>query len=263
MNWINNGIFATLLTLTVYSAQEQWVGAKYLKILLVTVFLIITVYIVFKLVNKVNFIIVSFMQSQILANHVSHLVIISSNGLESSHFYKLKNHWKEPCRVILYDYDGTISKETYSPKYKTHYRSILRNTSVSAVAQNTIHPTKVNGSGANETIYFAEWPVQVEEPLLSNEEISISRSTKQSLSSIIINDKNEFSFRPRIPTKLLEISIVSNFFSMTEIKAFRTDISGKKKGSLKVKRTPHKIDIVTNDAKPIYRYVLQFELKNV
>ncbi|MFC1590960.1 hypothetical protein ACFL43_00380 [Thermodesulfobacteriota bacterium] len=259
---INSGVFASLLAITIFIAQDGGRISSVAEILILVYSTLLTIYVVSISYGRISFILTS-RNYQIWGEKIQHLVIVNSDNIESIHLYSVFNRGRNPARSLLTDYEGGVCEEIYTPVYTLHNRSVITNGKISPIIPEKIKTTVVKEFAQNKEINFAEWVVQIEEPLQSKEKTCFSRRTIQDKKNIKLNSPNEFSFRPRIPTKSLEICVVSSKIVFSQVKLFRTDLSGKIINMISAEITPISIIASVPFTNPSFRYVVQFEAHSV
>ena len=137
----------------------------------------------------------------------------NSNGLYTQVQYILKNDSINPQRTILYDFEGINSSTAFTPQYDLISRTQHENNGeIKICGYDTEIPLQKFEDYANpkEKIHQADWSVMIEPPLEPKEKIEILRLSydKNIYKKSIKGKETDFSFRPRIPFKTLNITIV-------------------------------------------------------
>ena len=177
----------------------------------------------------------------------------------------LTNKSKKVVRTINFDYDGGNLPGTIFPKYIVHNRSKLLTGNISPVGgENGILLNPIHEYGNNKQIYYAEWGIDLKEPLQPNESISYSRHYDKPINETIdIDEMNEFSFRMRLPSKRFLLSIYCEDLYLHSQEVYITDQSGKKIRNINFEGLPFSINIEIERLEPNERVVIRFVPKHV
>lgn len=261
---INSTIFAILIGLLIFVAQEGGQYSDGIKLVLLSIFILILVYLTYKSARLVRSFFVS-RKYNVIANIADHQLVISSSGIDAKLYYVLTNKSKKVVRTINYDYDGGYFPGTIFPKYIVHHRSKLLTGNISPVGgENGFLLNPIPEYGNNKQIYYAEWGVDLHEPLQPNESVSYSRHYDKPINEKInIDAMNEFSFRMRLPTKRFLLSIYCEDLYLHSQEVYKTDQSGKKIKNINFEGLPFSIKIEIERLEPNERVAIRFVPKHV
>lgn len=261
---INSSIFAILIGLLIFVAQDGGQYSDEIKVVLQSILFLILVYLFFLFARLVRTSLVS-RKYDVIADIADHQLVISSSNIDAKLYYTLTNKSKSVVRTINYDYDGGYIPGTIFPKYIVHYRSKLLTADISTVGgENGFLLNSTHEYGNNRQIYYAEWGVDLHEPLQPNESVSYSRHYDKPINEkIYIDAMNEFSFRMRLPTKRFLLSIYCEDLYLHSQEVYKTDQSGKKIKNISFEGRPFSIKIEIERLEPNERIAIRFIPKHV
>lgn len=261
---INSGVFAILIGFLIFAAQERWQYSDEIQLILISIFTLILAYLAYELVKLIRSFIVS-RKYDVIADIADHRLAISCAGIDAKIYYVLTNKSKNVVRTINLDYDGGNLPGTIFPKYIIYNRTKLSTGNISPIGgENGICLQPIHEYGKNKQIYYAEWGLELNEPLQPNESISYSRHYDKPINEKIdIDEINEFSFRMRLPSKRFLLAIYCEDLYLNSQEAYITNQSGKKLRNVSFEGLPFSFKTEIKRLEPNERVVIRFVPKHV
>lgn len=255
------GLYIGLLT---YFDPQVQIKSPIISIILSTIFFVVVLYTVLKICRVLIPFIVHLKYDLIIKN-ADYQFSISKKSIYSVVYHTIKNRTKLPVRMINKDYEGGNYYDKVHPIYTVHKRSKLTKGKINIVGYDNEIPFRpIREYEKKRDIYYAQWDIDLVEPLQPKETVSYSKRYKHQLKErILIGELNTFSFRNRLPTENFKLSIYSRGLQFEAFKAYTCNESGKKVKMLKHKSNSYSINIEAKNLKPTERIVVEFGVIDV
>ena len=234
MTFLNLGIIGLLWGILFYDKitfpYKEWVTVFLIIVFFLTLFLI--------LISKllVNFIFLKTSNDLPKTHSIEYnCQFINDNGsLFTQVTFNQTNLSIHPQRTIINDFEGFCFETNFFPSYNVINRTEHGNIGkieISGYDKEVILRAFKEYSDPNKNVFQADWAVLLDPPLLPNEKIKYIRTAINNAiyKNALLGEKTEFSFRPRVPCRVMKILIIPPInFIFNDIKIITDNQQGER-----------------------------------